>query len=77
MANNHTTEYKIISQKIKYYRNEKNLTQENLSQKSGISKSYLSKIESQNCDKSFSIEILFQIAQALNIPPYYLLKPNK
>jgi transcriptional regulator with XRE-family HTH domain len=59
--------FKVISENIKKYRIENNLTQRELADKVGISLSYLSKIEASNCNKSFSLHVLFDIADALNI----------
>ena len=59
--------YKTISQNIKNYREQNNLTQLQLAEKAQISISYLSKIEASSCSKSFSISTLNQIANALNI----------
>ena len=58
--------YKKISEKIKEYRKERGLTQLELAEKVNISISYLSKIEATNCNKSFSLDILIDIANALD-----------
>ena len=57
--------YKNISEKIKEYRKEQGLTQLELAEKVNISISYLSKIEATNCNKSFSLDILIEIANVL------------
>ncbi|WP_286149339.1 helix-turn-helix domain-containing protein [Thomasclavelia cocleata] len=44
-----------------------NLTQEELCEKVGISISYLSKIEAPNCNKSFSLDLLYRICDVLMI----------
>lgn len=59
--------YKTVGAKIKHIRKEKGFTQQQLCEKAGISLSYLSKIEAANCDKSFSLAMLNQIANALKI----------
>ncbi|HOV27711.1 MAG TPA: helix-turn-helix transcriptional regulator [Pseudobacteroides sp.] len=74
MLNKYADRYKRIGKHIQQYRKEKGLTQEQLSEQVRISKSYLSKIEAQNCNKSFSLEVLFEIADALEIPVYKLLE---
>lgn len=61
------TLYRIIGLNIKYYREEKNLTQGQLAEKAKISISYLSKIEAEGCNKSLSISVLNQIAYVLNV----------
>ena len=58
--------YKKISGKIKEYRKEQGLTQLELAERVNISISYLSKIEATNCEKSFSLDILIEIANALD-----------
>jgi transcriptional regulator with XRE-family HTH domain len=68
MGSKHSEKYKKIGQKIKYYRKLKGLSQEELAFRISISKSYLSKIEAPNCDKPFSLEVLFDIADALDVP---------
>lgn len=59
--------YRIIGKNIKYYREKSKLTQIQLADLSGISISYLSKIEANGCNKSLSISVLNEIANALNI----------
>lgn len=58
---------------ISYYRKRKGITQEKLAEMIGISRSHLSTIEAPNIIKAFSIELLFDIANALEIEPYKLL----
>ena len=62
-----------IGYNIAYYRKHAGLTQEQLAEKIGISRSHLSAIEAPNVVRSFSIELLFSIADALNIEAYRLL----
>lgn len=59
--------YNQIGQKIKKFRKEKKLTQVELAEKLDISISYLSKIEAKNCRKSFSLDLLVNIAETLEI----------
>ncbi|MFP4697297.1 MAG: helix-turn-helix domain-containing protein [Eubacteriales bacterium] len=65
MEISHVERFKIISENIKKYRKQKDMTQIQLAEKVGISLSYLTKIEAANCDKSFSLDVLFDIANAL------------
>lgn len=60
-------QYKEIGLKIAYYRKKCGYTQIELAARSGISANYLGKIERGNSGKSYSMDTLFQIAQALNI----------
>lgn len=59
--------YKNIGLKIAQLRAERGLTQQQLADRIGISKSYLSKIESPNTIKSFSLDVLFSISDELGI----------
>jgi transcriptional regulator with XRE-family HTH domain len=59
--------YRVIGTNIKLYREQAKLTQVQLAEQAKISISYLSKIEAAGCNKSLSISVLNQIANALNI----------
>lgn len=63
----HSERYKNIGIKISKYRREKGLTQEEFANKIGISYSYFTQIEAPNVVTKMSLEILFDIADALNI----------
>lgn len=74
MNQKHTKEYKMIGQAIKKYRKDKGFTQEQLADRVSISMSYLTKIEAPNCDQPFSLEVVFDIAEVLEIPAHTLLE---
>ena len=65
--NNDTDLYRVIGSNIKHYREQAKLTQVQLAEQAQISISYLSKIEAAGCNKSLSISVLNQIANALNV----------
>ncbi len=65
--------YVELGLNISYFRKLRNLTQEELAEKAGISRSHLSSIEAPNIVKTFSLELLFDLADALNIEPYRLM----
>lgn len=65
--------YRTIGKRIAYYRNKRGWTQDFLADKIGISTSYLSKIEAPRSNKSFSLDVLFLIADALEIDPVQLI----
>ena len=65
--NTDTDLYRVIGTNIKYYREQRKLTQIQLAEQAQISISYLSKIEAAGCNKSLSISVLNQIANVLNI----------
>ena len=69
-----TNRYVEIGLNIAYFRKLRNLTQEELAEKAGISRSYLSAIEAPNIVKTFSLELLFDLADALNIEPCKLIE---
>ena len=54
----------------------KGLSQEKLAEKANISRSHLSSIEAPNIIRPFSLEALFNIADALDIKPGDLLNIN-
>lgn len=55
-----------IGQRIKKYRTQKKLTQEQVAEMAGISPKHLSRIENGHHNPRF--DMIIQIAQALNIP---------
>lgn len=64
---NDTDLYRTIGANIKYYREQRKITQVQLAEQTQISISYLSKIEATGCNKSLSISVLNQIANVLSI----------
>ena len=67
MGLKHSEKYKDIGIKISKCRNKKGLTQEELANEVGISYSYLTQIEAPNVVKKMSLEVVFDIANVLNI----------
>ena len=65
----------IFRQNLKFYRNKFNLTQEKLSELSGISSDYLSEIERGKRTPSF--KRLDLIASALDLEVYKLFIPQE
>lgn len=68
MVKKHAAKYKNIGRIISEERRKKGFTQIQLAEMVGVSLSYISKIEAANCSKSFSLEVLFDICDALDIP---------
>lgn len=54
--------------KVQYYRKLKGMTQEAFAEKAGISWSHLAKVESPTRAFGVSMETLFSIAEALDVP---------
>lgn len=74
MPSNHNDKYKAVGRKIKKLREEKKLSQNEFAELIGISMSYLSKIEAENCNKSFSLDLLFEICEKLSIDITYFFE---
>lgn len=64
---------KNIGFRIQYFRKKANLSQEQLAEKSDLSYSTISHIESTMC-YTMSLRTIFRIAGALDVHPYQLLK---
>ena len=77
MNQKHSQEYKNIGQTICKYRKLRGLTQEQLADRACISISYLTKIEAPNCDQPFSLEVILDIAEVLEVSVHQLLEAIK
>ena len=58
---------------IASFRKMRGMTQEQLSEKAGISRTFLSSIEAPGTSRAFSLEVLYALADALNVKPGDLL----
>ena len=65
--------YRQIGLKIAYYRKLRGLTQEQLAEKLELSPCLLGHVEAPNINKAVSLDTLFDIAVALDVPPYKFL----
>ncbi len=74
MSQKHSEEYKLIGRAIQKYRKSKGMTQEQLADDVSISISYLTKIEASGCDQPFSLEVLLDIREALDVSIHKLLE---
>lgn len=63
-----------LSFAIGYYRKKKGITQEKLAEALGISRQHLASVEAPGMNRGISLELLFNIADVLEIEPYLLLK---
>lgn len=66
--------YIALGLNIAYCRKREGMTQDQLAEKAGLSRSYLGEIEAPNMITTLSLEALFNIAQALDIPASRLLE---
>lgn len=60
----------LLGLKIAYYRKLRGLTQEQLAEAIDRSTGFVGHIEAMYVDKSVSIDTLFAISKALNVPAY-------
>lgn len=60
--------YKIVRKNIRYYRKKKNLTQQQLSELTDMSREYICDIENDSRNKHVTIAVLGRISLALQIP---------
>ena len=65
--------YRKIGKRIAELRKEQGFTQRELSEKAGISMTTLREIENPEICRSFSLDFIFFISDALNIEPEKLL----
>jgi transcriptional regulator with XRE-family HTH domain len=64
-----------LAENIKYYRKFRHYTQEQLADQIGIHRTHISKIETFHT--GVTLDLLFALAEALQVPPYKLLEPRK
>ena len=65
--------YRQLGLKIAYYRKLRGLTQEQLAERIDKSAVFIGHVEAPNVDKAISLDTLFDIAAALDIPPHKFL----
>lgn len=68
-----TQKYIELGYNIAYYRKHAGLTQEQLAEKVGISRPHMGAIEAPNLCRPISLDLLFNIAAVLEVPPSKLL----
>lgn len=73
MKAEYENQYLQLGLKISYYRKLRGLTQEELAEKVDLSPAFIGHVEAPNVSKAISMDTLFDIAKALEIPPYKLL----
>lgn len=68
----HSDKYRKFGLNVAYYRKDRRFTQEGLAEAVGADRSTIVKIE--NATVGTSLDMLFNIADALEVEPYKLLK---
>jgi len=66
--------YRQIGLKIAYYRKLRGLTQEQLAEKLELSPAFRPEAANNNVNKAVSLDTLFDVAAALDVPPYKFLQ---
>ena len=65
-----------FGEKLQKLRKENGLSQEQLAEKASISRSHLSAIEAPNMAHGFSLDVFFDIADALEVDPADLINAS-
>lgn len=73
MKKRHLDKYQQVGLKISYYRKLRGLTQEELAERLELSPAFIGHVEAPNVNKAVSLDTLFDIAEALDVPPYRFL----
>ena len=77
LSEKHKDKYIKVGLNIAYYRKEKGISQLELAEKAGISRSFMSAIEAPKMTVGISFESLFDIADALEMESCKLLEFRK
>ena len=67
------SEYIQLGLKISFYRKLRGLTQEQLAEKIERTPAFIGHVEAPNISKAISLDTLFDISRALDIPAYKFL----
>ena len=74
MNSAYESEYRQLGLRIAYYRKLRGLTQEQLAEKVDRTPAFIGHVEAPNIKKAVSLDTLFQIATALDVPVYKFLQ---
>ena len=70
MNTKYESEYRQLGLKIAYYRKLRGITQEQLAEKIEKSAAFIGHVEAPNVDKAISLDTLFDISAALDVPAH-------
>ena len=73
MKDIYADKYLQLGLKIAYYRKLRGLTQEMLAEQIGVSAAFIGHVEAPNINKAISLDTLFDIAAARDVPPHRFL----
>lgn len=68
MTEKHANQYRHLGLTIAYYRKFRGITQEQLAEYTDLSRTHISNLEAPGMRTSISLEKLFDIADALDVP---------
>lgn len=74
MKEMHKGRYLQMGLKIAYYRKLRGLTQEQLAERVGRTPAFIGHVEAPNIQKAISMDTLFDIADALNVPAFKFMQ---
>lgn len=77
MKEQYYDKYRKIGLKISYYRKLKGLTQEQLAEKIDKNLAFIGAVEAPNVNRTVSLDTLFDISSALDIPAYKFLTDDE
>lgn len=77
MKEKYFDKYKTIGLKISYYRKLCGLTQEQLAEKINKNLAFIGAVEAPNVNRTVSLDTLFDIAEALDVPAYKFLTEDE
>lgn len=77
MKEKYFDKYRMIGLKISYYRKLRGLTQEQLAEKIDKNLAFIGAVEAPNVNRTVSLDTLFDIAVALDVPAYKFLTDDE
>ncbi|SEL08444.1 Helix-turn-helix domain-containing protein [Ruminococcus sp. YRD2003] len=77
MKEKYFDKYRTIGLKISYYRKLRGLTQEQLAEKIEKNLAFIGAVEAPNVNRTVSLDTLFDIAEALDVPAYKFLTEDE
>lgn len=77
MKEKYFDKYRMIGLKISYYRKLRGLTQEQLAEKIDKNLAFIGAVEAPNVNRTASLDTLFDIAVALDVPAYKFLTEDE
>lgn len=77
MKEKYFDKYRMIGLKISYYRKLRGLTQEQLAEKIDKNLAFIGAVEAPNVNRTVSLDTLFDIAAALDVPAHKFLTDDE